>query len=327
LKKGVSVAGRVLDVHGKPIGRVFVEMEQRRGNGPDLEANNLGFISNSIRRVAETDSDGRFTFGPMPPGEYGITPSESNYDGDRKAKWENRPLPEVFASTKLTIREGEAPAPLEIRALPSVVVEGQWVDSKGQPKGGWSSFVFGRLDGSSWSAQAHPDPQGRFSLKVPHGLEEAQADISTNEHATTRHRLGKDTPLIEGRTMRLGTLDHDVKDIEIVRYVSPIIVINATTKDGRQIKDFQAAVKYSVPGPDRQDNVHLTGGGKQKDVIQDEQYDGRYRTSQMLPDKEVTVSVSADGCGGASRKLSLPEGKTEELTFVLEPKPAEGTGR
>ena len=149
----------------------------------------------------------------------------------------------------------------------------------------------------------------------------------TNEHATTRHRIGKGGPLVEGSTARLGTLDHDVKDIEIVRYVSPIIVINATTKDGQQIKDFKADVQYTHPGPNNRKDVHLVGGGKKKDAIQDEQYDGRYRTSSMLPDKEVTVSVSADGFEGASRKLSLPEGKTEEVTFVLEPKAPKGAGR
>ena len=42
LKKGVSVAGRVLDVQGKPIKGVFVEIERQRGTGPDLEAHNLG---------------------------------------------------------------------------------------------------------------------------------------------------------------------------------------------------------------------------------------------------------------------------------------------
>jgi hypothetical protein len=320
LKKGVSVAGRVLDVQGKPIKGVFVEIERKRGTGPDLQAQNLTFISNVIRRAAETDSDGRFTFNPLPPGEYTVTPSETNYDGDRKTHWTPRPLPEVFADTKLTIEEGATPAPLEIRASPSVVIEGHWVDSKGQPKGGWSSFVSGRMDGSFWNAQAHPDAQGRFSLKVPHGLEKVQLNISTNEHASTRHKIGKDGPLVESRQGDLGTLDHDVKDIEIVRYVAPILVINATTQDGKQIKDFQAAVAYTAPGPDREKNVHVVGGGKRKDAIQDEQYDGRYRTSQMLPDKEVTVSVSADGFEGASRKLSLPEGKTEEVTFVLEPK-------
>jgi hypothetical protein len=61
------------------------------------------------------------------------------------------------------------------------------------------------------------------------------------------------------------------------------------------------------------------GGGK-TDAVQDEQYDGRYRTSQLLPDREVNVTVSADGFASASRKLSLPEGKTEEVTFELAPK-------
>ena len=239
MMKGISVAGRVLDVQGKPIKGVFVEIERTGGKGPDLGAKNLTFISNVIRRAAETDSDGRFTFAPLPPGEYKVTPSETNYDGDRKTQWTTRPLPEVFAPTKLTIKEGETPDPLEIRALPSVVIEGRWLDSKGQPKGGWSSFLFGRMDGSFWNTQAHPDPQGRFSAKVPHGLEQVQLDISTNEHASTRHRIGKDGPLAEGRTVKFGTLDHDVKDIEIVRYVAPIIVINATTKDGKQIPGLQ----------------------------------------------------------------------------------------
>ena len=41
LKKGVSVTGRVLDVQGKPMAGVFVEIERQRGTGPDLEAQNL----------------------------------------------------------------------------------------------------------------------------------------------------------------------------------------------------------------------------------------------------------------------------------------------
>ena len=73
-----------------------------------------------------------------------------------RSNWTRRPLPEVFAPTKLTIKEGETPAPLEIRALPSVVIEGHWVDSKGQPKGGWSSFVFGKMDGSFWHRPGPP---------------------------------------------------------------------------------------------------------------------------------------------------------------------------
>jgi len=103
--------------------------------------------------------------------------------------------------------------------------------------------------------------------------------------------------------------------------VAPIIVVNATTKDGQQVKGFKAIVEYTEPCPDQERKVHVMGGGGGKsEAIQDEQNDGRYRTSQLLPDREVNVTVNADGFATASRKLQLPEGKTEEVTFVLEPK-------
>ena len=68
LKKGVSVTGRVLDVQGKPLAGVFVEADRERGSGPDLEALNLLIVSDAIRRTAETDADGRFTFDSVAPG-------------------------------------------------------------------------------------------------------------------------------------------------------------------------------------------------------------------------------------------------------------------
>jgi hypothetical protein len=316
----VTVTGRVFDVQGNPLARVFVEADRERGSGPDSEALGQLMVADSIRRTAETDALGRFTFDPLPPGSYRVTPTDVNFGGDRSAGWTRRELPGVFAPKKLTITEGEAPEALEVRAAPQVVIEGRWLDSKGNPKSGWSSSVFGRIDGSFWHAMTRPDAQGRFALQLPHGLEQVELDISTNEHASARHRIGKDAPLVDGRRVTLGTLDHDVKGIEIVRYVAPIIVVNATTKDGQQVKGFKATVEYTEPGPKSDKQVHVVGGPGQTAAIQDEQYDGRYRTSQLLPDREVNVTVSADGFASASRTLALPEGKTEEVSFVLEPK-------
>jgi len=319
LKKGVAVSGRALDVKGKPLAHLLVEADRERGGGADAEALGQMAVSDAIRRTTETDAEGRFTFDPLPSGTYRIAPTEVEMKGDRSAGWTRREIPGVFAPKKLTIKDDETYDPLELRASPVVVIEGRWVDSKGQPKSGWGSFVFGKLDGSSWNSMARPDEKGLFTLKVPHGLEDVQLDIMTNEHNTTRHRVGKDAPLVEGRNLMLGTLDHDVKDIEIVRYVSPIVIINATTKDGKPVKDFKATVEYAGETSSLDKRVSVVGGGK-KQSIQDEQYDGRYRTSQLLPDREVKVEVKAEGFASATRTLSLPEGKTEEVDFVLEPK-------
>ena len=65
-----------------------------------------------------------------------------------------------------------------------------------------------------------------------------------------------------GRRVNLGTLDHDVKGIEIVRYVAPIIVVNATTKDGKQITGFKANVEYTMTAPAGREERARRGGRK-----------------------------------------------------------------
>jgi len=47
-------------------------------------------------------------------------------------------------------------------------------------------------------------------LLAPHGLEEAHINLMTNEHTVLKFRTSKDGPLQHSRTIRLGTLDHDV---------------------------------------------------------------------------------------------------------------------
>src|SRR5262249_32742939 len=156
-----------------------------------------------------------------------------------------RPLPGVFAPQKVTIQEGDTPVSLEIRAAPHVVIEGGWIDSKGNPRGGWDLVISGQIDGQLWHTQGHPSADGKFSVKVPHGLERAQLDIMTNEHASARYRIGRGGKLGAGRHVMLETLDHDLKDLEIIRYDAPIVMVIATTKDGRALKDLVLSGEYT----------------------------------------------------------------------------------
>ena len=60
--------------------------------------------------------------------------------------------------------------------------------------------------------------------------------------------------------------------------------------------------------------------GVHSDVHFEKQDDGRFRSDQLTPDREVNITAEADGFKPASRKFKLAEGKTEEITLVLEPK-------
>lgn len=64
----------------------------------------------------------------------------------------------------------------------------------------------------------------------------------------------------------------------------------------------------------------ILAGGVQSDVNFEKQEDGRFRSEQLQPDLEFSVNAEAEGFKPANRKLKIAEGKTEEITLVLEPK-------
>jgi hypothetical protein len=100
--------------------------------------------------------------------------------------------------------------------------------------------------------------------------------------------------------------------------VAPIVIVKPVARDGRPLKDVVMSGDYTEEneGPSRR---MILKNGINSDIHFERQDDGRYRTTCMTPDREVNIIVHADGFKPASRKFKLPEGKTEEVTLVLEP--------
>jgi beta-lactamase regulating signal transducer with metallopeptidase domain/uncharacterized GH25 family protein len=320
LKKGVRVGGRILDVNGKPVGGVYVEADlQDKAQGRD-DAVPSG-VADMKHRSTLTAADGTFAFRPLPPGSYRVYPSERGWDpSTRKGAHDppRRRLPAVFTGHIVTLKEGEPPDPVEIRAVPHVIVEAQLYTSKGEKRSGHEIVLAGEIDGGFWNAECRPTSDGLYRILAPHGLGDAQIMLMTNEHSALQFRMSKVAALEHSRQIRLGTLDHDVKGIEIVRYEAPIILVSAATKDGKPVKGFMPSVNYTRSDRNGDGKFVMKGGG-QSDVGLEEQGDGRYRTSQLVPDREVIVTAQADGFKPASQKLTLAEGRTEEIKLVLEP--------
>jgi hypothetical protein len=93
--------------------------------------------------------------------------------------------------------------------------------------------------------------------------------------------------------------------------------VDARDKEGKQIKDFHVKVRYLATDKNRVPGVKFVDQA-QGDVHQEKQEDGRWRTMNLLPDEEVEVTVSAKGYKSHSEKLDLAEGKTKDLSPVLE---------
>jgi beta-lactamase regulating signal transducer with metallopeptidase domain/uncharacterized GH25 family protein len=314
LSPGIRLGGKVLDARGKPVAGVHVNAEARERSE---ELPNLP-VADHINRSATTNDKGEFVMGPLPAGKYRVKPDEWPRDATRDYRRDaRRTLPAVFVAQTVTLKEGIEKQPIEVRAVPHVTIEAQYLDSKGKPTRGHSCHIFGQIDKDYWFGEAKADANGKMVVDVPHGLERTEFSLSTNEHGVLRWRKTKDGKLSSSRRIDLGTVNDHVKGIEIIRYVAPILVINATDSAGKQVKDFKAKVVYGAGKSPKEPGSSFVNG-VQGDVYLEKQKDGRWRSSQLLPDEEVTVTASGDGFKSKSVKVKLPEGEVKELTIALE---------
>lgn len=311
LRPGISLGGRVLDVRGQPLTGIWVEAKHE---GTDAEKSLP--VSSAVARYAQTNDLGEFSLAPLPPGDYQVKPAEH---GDLSGTNERKvnPLPAVFLPEKIALKDGQVAAPLEIRALPHVVIEVQCVDTRNRPHGSGDCNLTGRFDGKwdFWMCEAADS--GKFSVKAPHGLEDATLYLTPDDHGVLRHRLSRDGKLSNSRELKLGTLNDDQTTIEIVRYEEPVMVAKVVAEDGGELGNVQVSI--SLPegrGQFFPGQVILEDGGL-SDVMVEKQADGRFQSVQLLPDEDATVTAKADGYQPASQTVRLAEGARRELTFAL----------
>jgi protocatechuate 3,4-dioxygenase beta subunit len=316
LEEGVVMRGKVLDAQGKPLSGVYVAAERE---GRDEALAQLA-VSDSIRRCAPSNDKGEFELMPLPPGTYRVHPTDYNSEPSRDGRgFDRRALPAVFLPMKAKLTAGEKPEAVEVRAVPHVIVEAQYYDSKGKTRRGHAPFIFGQIDGQSWFSETKADAEGKVSVMVPHGLEQARLQMMSNEHGSLRWRKAKGDALSRGREIDLGTLDKDVKGIEIVRYEAPVLLVKVSAKEGGKPKGSAVTALY----PEQkglQEGRFIVKNGLQSDVTFEEQEDGRFRSSQLLPDEEVTITAHAEGYQDGTAKVKLAEGTTKDVEIVLEKK-------
>jgi peroxiredoxin len=121
LKTGPGLSGRLLDVEGKPI------------RGQELVA--LG-IMNGQSRTTTSDEHGLFAFGPLRPGNYMVYAQGQMIDRHDDMDLATRAFEvtdKVIQPTRLYFKNGEVPAPLELREIPTVAIEIRFTDTFGRP--------------------------------------------------------------------------------------------------------------------------------------------------------------------------------------------------
>jgi hypothetical protein len=322
LQEGQRVSGQVLNARGKPVPNVAVEM-RRQGDGAEAdEFLGQNAVANGIRGTCKTDENGRFELNPLPPGKYRAQIENRYYAPGSEGRAEDLVVSDVFVPMEVTIAADAAVSPLEIRAIPHVVLKGRFFNSKGEPRASHEQHVFGRINGQHYFAQSTvPGPDGWYEFKLPHGIEEVRMSFTTNEHSSLRWRLRPGEPLQYGYHGHLDKLEEDFTTIEVIRYAAPMLLLKAVDEQGNQLRDFVPNSKYKTRPAEANRGRFISGA--QGDIGFEDQPDGRWRSSQMLPDEETTITLVKEGYTAEPQVVSLNEGDTRELVFVLKKKPSD----
>ncbi|MGO9112523.1 MAG: M56 family metallopeptidase [Thermoguttaceae bacterium] len=303
LEKGMVLRGRVVDADGKPLKNVWVNAEIRGGPAKQKIDNSL---FDHLARSALSDDKGEFSMAPLPAGDYSLIMA----DKPRSGSGDVHPLPAVFINQEITLDQDRSAKPIEVRATAHVLIAGQYFDSSGKPTSGFAPMLSAHGPSSQawfWDT-AQIDEHGKFTVKSPKGFV-ATLNIVDNEHHSIKTRASKHGPLNNGSTLDLGVLDRDVNDVAIIRYVAPILLVKATEEDGTPISKLRPSIRY--PFNPIRDSSRLGY------VAFEHQDDGRWRTSQLLPDEQFTITVDAEGYESKPENLKLPEGAVKELDIRL----------
>jgi hypothetical protein len=313
LEKGLTLRGRAWDQQGKPLAGMLIDARPlirppaKNSAGPP--------VLRGIPGRSFTGEQGEFCMGPLPAGEYVVAPR--NPDGQTLIYGHKpRAVPDVFVSQFVRLPAADA-RPLEFRGLPYVTLEIQYSDPAGRPVPGFPVFVYGQLPGThGFSVSEGGNGKGRAVLRAPKGLERATVSAPIDEHTAFRCRRSKDAPLGNNFQLELGTLTGDLRQIAIVCYRAPVLVVRASAADGRPIPDFNPRVDYP-PDKAALPNIRFSVD-QQGHVAFRKQDDGRWRSRfGLLPDESFTLSIKAPGYQPRSATFSLPEGAVKELDVKL----------
>ena len=232
LERGSKVEGRIVDVEGKPLAGVYVSAYPWNIAEPQYSGN----VEQQVHRAAETDAQGKFTLGPLAPGEYRVEPQEfldSHPAILRHTSRDQRALPAMFLPHKLTLTDDYRAAQVEMRAVPTVTVEGRVYNGGNVQElvRSWNRrvapssidtpppVIIGKIDGLTYRAVPQAEGDGAFKFTMPKGLTDARLNISPyrNRTPTTqpRWRLGPDKPINSDASIILGAIDENVGGIEI----------------------------------------------------------------------------------------------------------------
>ena len=184
LEAGIVLRGRVVDAQGEPLEGVVLHTSGKHGP--------------FAGRKAISQADGSFAFRPMAASTFTLKPDA--HFRDEKGEQISREVQAVFVDREVVLDAARGDVELEVRALPHVELEFEWVDrraAKGQPIAYYGAFTLTgqvpRDDGSRtyWRGETVLKArEGRevLTVKVPANIVGLKIALHPDQKVTPSYR-------------------------------------------------------------------------------------------------------------------------------------------
>ena len=309
LSPGTSIRGRVLDAAGKPMAGLWVNL---------TEVDTVRSASYEMKRSSKSDERGEFRTRPIRPGKYSVsveTKATGALEKQKYANFHKEPTAAMFVKQFIDVTEDSFDKPFVIQAVPHVYISGQCYDSKGELRDCHSPYLMGRFnDQSVRIRKGRSHQKGAFELMVPHGVEKASLNIMTNEHSAYSVQFG-DNPPSPQTQYDYKTIEEDITDIKLIRYVAPILQVKVVDEQGDDVQDARVMAMYTEQR--EADNMMYE---RPFTSYFEKQENAVHRSSSLCPGFEFEVYAVKDGFESERTTMTMEEDTNDQITLTLKPK-------
>ncbi|MBX3441818.1 MAG: carboxypeptidase regulatory-like domain-containing protein [Planctomyces sp.] len=295
LKPGPRIAGRVVDEGGAPLAGLAIQ------------------ASTGTRvpyRHAVSDADGRFTFPPLPPGEYRLLPVAGFVD-PQTGEFEKAASPPPFDALLYTLAEGAAPALLQ--APETVALKVNVVDGDGKPLSNRRIFE------SSWpthlAGAPAPGTPGAYEIRFPKSRQWLGVAVNISAGEALLYQRTPDEPAVPGTELRLANTGSALRPVTVQALKAGTIKIHVRSEADEPVNLSDILFDVEYVGAETYRTYGTDGRGFQQ-VSYSNEPPGR-TIERVVPGLDVSIRLSGGGWEPVGRIVQVQPGETQTVEIVL----------
>jgi tetratricopeptide (TPR) repeat protein len=309
--EGIRTAGRAVDLSGEPVSGAWVNLSPIDLNPQDRKNN-----SEAMSRSCQTDKEGKFSLGPVEPGTYQLgihtQPREIKYRSEKQAPANTQ---HVFIDQKIEIISQDLHRDQRLQAIPHVTFRGHCLDLDGNPRKARNIQASGFVDGVFYSTAFQSNENGQVIGVLPTNLEQVRFKIDTYQFESVHVHYGEVAGPVKNDALTFERIPQDILDAHFFLYDSASVFIKLFDKDGNTLH------KCIVSGVYQDGPTTKLLGIERKSVGFAFKWNtnNRLLSTQLLPNRNITLKLAADGYETAFIDLLVPpSGERKEIAVVLD---------